>query len=175
MPRRIGGQRQARSFVTPAGAEVVTRTIDFNFASDQGIEIIAVLGNLHGDDTSPAVSDTVPARIQAAQSLHLEEGTPEDVPIASAEDADEVDTEVFFHQDIAGQFQVPATAGGGGGNSPSQSLYIPYRDPIFVARNITHRGEGVATGQAVFAHVLIFYYFVRFTDSEIVGILARRT
>lgn len=175
MPQTISGPRQARSFATPSGAAVDTRVLDFNFASDQGIEITAVLGNLSGVDLSPAASDTVPVAIRVAQSLHLEEGTIENIPHTTGEDADEIDTEMFYEQKANGLFQVPATSGGGGGDSGSSVLYLPYRDPILVARNITHRVESFATGQDGLGSVLIFYHYVRFSVSELGLILSRRS
>lgn len=173
MPTTISGPRRARSFVTPT-ATTVARVIDFNFASDQGIEITAVLGFGQVTDTTPVASDTVAVRLRAQQTLHLEEGTIEDMPMDAAEDADEIDTEIFFAQDFGGQFQIPATAGGGGGNAGANNLYIPFRDPILVARNITHRGETLTAGQDLFAGVLIYYHYVRFTLQELGLILARR-
>lgn len=175
MPTTISGPRRARSFVTPAGVSEVTRVLDFNFATNQGIEITSVLGILTGTDLSPAASDTVPITTRFQQSLHLEEGTIEDVPFPSGEDADEIDTEVFFLQETGGMFQVPATAGGGGGNVDSSNMYLPYRDPILVARNITHRGESLVAGQEAFASVLIFYHYVVFSNAELGLILARRS
>jgi len=175
MPRVISGIRRARSMVTPAGAEVATRVLDFNFPASGGIEVIGVLGSVGAFDASPAVSDTVPAKILISQSLHLEEGTIENIPFNDGEDADEIDTEVFFHQVELGTFQVPATAGGGGGTAASGTLYIPYDKPVLVARNITHRGELSLTGQLSQCHVLIFYRHVVFSDAELGFLLARRS
>jgi len=175
MPTPISGRRVARSLVTPSGGSApVTRVLDFNFASDQGIEITAVLGSLLAVDLSPAASDTVPAQIHASQTLHQEQGTLEDVPFADGEDADEIDTEVFFQQEVGSQFQVPATAGGGGGAGASGTLYLPYIEPILIARNITHRGQDNSGGQTASGWVLIYYRYVRFSDDELIGILSRR-
>jgi len=174
MPTIISGPRRARSLVTPNGSAVVTRVLDFNFATNQGIEITAILASLSVFDTSPAASDTVPVVVNGAHSLHLEEGTIEDVPIDTAEDADEIDTEVFFSQQMVGTFQIPATAGGGGGATPHGTIYVPYRDPVRVARNITHRGETLVTGQDAIGSVLIFYHYVVFSNAELGLILARR-
>jgi len=174
MPTIISGPRQARSFVTPSNA-VVSRVLDFNFASDQGLEITAVLGYGRIADLSPAVSDTIPVPIIGAQSLHLEEGTIENVPIADGEDADEIDTELFFQMDFGGMFQTGTTnTFGAGGSSDAQNLYIPYRDPILVARNITHRGEASGAGVQGQCGVLIFYHYVRFSIAELGLILSRR-
>jgi len=162
--------------VTPSGAAVVTRVLDFNFASNQGIEITAVLGSVVAFDASPAVSDTVPVKIPIAQSLHLEEGTIENIPFGDGEDADEIDTEVFFHQVEQGMFQTGTTnTFGPGGTGASGSLYVPYKDPVLVARNITHRGEALSTGQEGACHVLIFYHYVVFSNAELGLILARRS
>jgi len=175
MPSIISGPRRARSFVTPANATTVTRVLDFNFATNQGIEITAVLGFGDVIDLSPAPSDTVPVLVKAAQSLHLEEGTIEDLPFIAGEDADEIDTEVFFQMDVGGMFQTGTTnTFGAGGGSPVQNLYVPYRDPILVARNITHRGEAKALSDANLG-VLIFYHYVVFSNAELGLILARRS
>jgi len=176
MSQIISGPRRARSFVTPTGVAQVTRVLDFNFASDQGIEITAVLGAIAVTDSSPAPSDTVPVHVRAAQSLHLEEGTIEDVPIAGGDDADEIDTEVFFSQEAGGMFQTGTTnTFGAGGGSPTNNLYVPFRDPVKVARNITHRGETIVGGQDGQCGVLIFYHYVRFSLAELGLILARRS
>lgn len=175
MPTIISGPRQARSFVTPTGGSVVTRVLDFNFASDQGIEITAILGTGIATDLSPTPSDTAPSAIRAQQSLHLEEGTIEDVPIGNGDDADEIDTEIFFQQEFGGLFQTGTTnTFGAGGSATPTNLYIPYSDPVLVARNITHRGETLSSGQELQAGVLIFYHYVRFTIAELGLILSRR-
>jgi len=175
MPTIISGPRRARSSTTPSGASTTTRVLDFNFASDQGIQIEAVLGSLSARDVDPAPSDTVPATIAVAQSLHLEEGTIEDLPFTIGEDGDSIDTEVFFSQDALGMFQTGTTnTFGAGGAGPSSVLYVPFRDPILVARNITHRGESGATGQDGLCKVLIYYRYVRFSLKELGLVLARR-
>jgi len=174
MPQVISGPRRARSFVTPGAAVVVSRVLDFNFAANQGIEVTAVLGFGKALDPTPAPSDTVPADVYAQQTLHLEEGTVEDFPIAGADDADEIDTEVFFAQSFGGMFQTGTTnTFGAGGGAPADNLYIPYRDPILVARNITHRGETIGASTGSFG-VLIFYHYVVFSNAELGLILARR-
>lgn len=175
MPQIISGPRRARSMVTPTGAQEVTRVLDFNFASDQGIQIEAVLGNIAATDQNPSPSDTGVVAIPGAQTLHLEEGTIEDIPFAAGEDADQIDTEVFFEHNTMGLFLVGATnTFGGGGSGGTSALYVPYRDPILVARNITHRGQSANTGQDVRASVLIFYRYVRFSTAELGLIFARR-
>jgi len=175
MPEILSGPRQARSMVTPANA-IVSRVLDFNFAADQGIEITRVVGSLSCVDLSPAASDTVPINLHVAQTLHLEEGTIETIPFGDGGDADEIDTEIFYDQDLVGQWQTGATnTFGAGGNAPSATFMMDYgSDPILVARNITHRGETGVAGQVGFCRVLIFYHYVRFSLRELGLILARR-
>jgi len=176
MAKRLGGMKIARSFVTPTGAgNEVERTLDFQLAADQGIEIVAVqgYGNLHDD--SPPTSDTVPFNAVAHQTLHLEEGATEDLPDAQGEDADDIDTEIFYVQHFVLNGQIPATAGGGGVSqmvTPS-GLWIP-AEPILSARNITHKGTTIGADQDLEAGVLIYYWNVQFPQSELAGILTRR-
>jgi len=111
----ISGLRVARSFITPTGASVVSRELDFQLGARQGIEISSVLGYGGLVDTSPAASDTVPATERGSQSLHMETGTLESFPMTTGADEDDIDTEIFYAQMYTLMFQVPATAGGGGG------------------------------------------------------------
>lgn len=176
MPEILSGPRQARSTVTPNGANVVAAVLDFNFAADQGIEISAILGTGLVTDQNPTPSDTAVTAVRGAQSLHLEEGTIEDIPIIAGEDEVQIDTEVFFAQEFGGSFMVGSTnTFGGGGNSTPGNLYVEYRDPVLVARNITHRGETIATGLDGVFHLLIFYRYVRFSLAELGLVLARRS
>jgi len=175
MARIISGLRIARSFVTPQAAEVVSRELDFQLGSDQGIQIEAVLGLGVVTDTTPAVSDTTLISAEGIQSLHMETGSLEDVPIAIAEDADDIDTEIFYAQHMAHVSQVPSTVGGGGGALVvTPSGLVTFAQPIQTARNITHRGETLATGQAGRMHVYVYYRFVQFTNAELGFLLARR-
>jgi len=175
MPRIITGLRVARSMVSPTGAAVVSRELDFQLGSDQGIQIESVLGGGIFHDDSPAASDTVPAANIASQSLHFETGTLEDFPIQAAEDADDIDTEIFWGQTFAEVFQVPATAGGGGGFGYVTPTGITvFANPLRTARNITHRGETAAVDLDLEAWVLIYYRYIQFTRAELGLFLARR-
>lgn len=175
MARIISGQRIARSYVTPNGANVVSREIDFQLGAAQGIEIDSVLGFGSFADLSPAVSDTVPVSARATQTLHLETGTLEDVPTTAGEDEDDIDTEMFYLQMWGLMFQVPATSGGGGGAlTVTPSGLVTFREPIRTARNITHRGETLATDNDLNAGVFIYYHYILFTDAELGFLLARR-
>lgn len=176
MPSIRGRQRIGRSFVSPTGVtNEVSRVLDFQLATDQGIQIEGVLGYGVLHDDTPATSDTVPIAIRASQTLHLEEGATEDLPISTGEDADDLDTEIFYGQVFTEVFQVPATAGGGGGFgyiTPS-GIWVP-PEPILSARNITHKGTTVGADADLEAGVFIYYHFVEFSNAELGVILSRR-
>lgn len=176
MPRTISGQRIARSMVSPTGAaNEVARVLDFQLAADQGIQIDAVLGYGFIHDDSPAASDTVPAAIRGAQTLHLEEGATEDIDFAAGDDDDEIDTEIFFVQSFTEVFQIPATAGGGGGAvSITPSGLVTFPEPIVSPRNITHKGHTFEADCDLEAGVLIYYKYVQFTNAELGVLLSRR-
>jgi len=177
MPRELSGMRIARSFVTPAGAEEVERTLDFQLGADDGIKIFGVQGYGSYHDDTPATSDTVVASSAGHQTLHFETGATEDLPDIAAEDADDIDTEIFFVQWFHQFFQVPATAGGGGGGAivvPTEPVWFPKGDEMLSPRNITHKGTTVVVGTFGEFGVLIFFKYVRFTASELGVILSRR-
>jgi len=175
MSVRISGQRVARSFVTPTGAQIISRELDFQLGARQGIEIDSVLGYGEFADSGPAASDTIPATSSAVQTLHLETGTLESLPMLTTEDEDDIDTEIFWAQTFNMMFQVPSTAGGGGGSVyPTPNGMVPFVEPVRTARNITHRGETFAAGEELQAGVLIYYHYIQFTNAELGFFLARR-
>jgi len=177
MPTIQGGVRYARSFVTPTGAaNEVARELDFQLATDGGIQILAVLGwgNLHDD--SPPVSDTVPFNAIAHQSLHLESGETEDMPDVAGEDADDIDTEIFYYQHFVQQGIVGSTVTFGASATltitPS-GLWIPPK-PVISARNIVHKGTTIGADQDLEAGLIIAYENIRFSRGELAVALARR-
>jgi len=175
MARLISGLRIARSLVTPSGVEVVSRELDFQLGSDQGIQVEGVLGIGGLVDINPAPSDTAVVHAIGLSTLHLETGSLENVPIDNAQDEDDIDTEVFYAQSFNHAVQVPSTVGGGGGGmSITPSGLVTFAQPIQTARNITHRGETLATGQLGQFHVYIYYRYVQFTNAELGFLLARR-
>jgi len=177
MPTELGPMRVARSFVTPTGASnEVEREIDFQLGQDIGIGLLGVMGYGIIHDDTPAASDTVPAPARAFQTLHLETGATEDLPNVTGLDADDIDTEIFWAQHYAELFQIPATAGGGGGGvHVTGGLGLDtFPRRIDTARNITHKG---ATGGAdidLECGVLIYYVYLRFSQAELGAILSRR-
>jgi len=177
MPRILSGQRTARSLVSPTGAaNEVERVLDFQLGADDGIQIEAVLGYGNYADLSPTPSDTVPVASIGMQTLHLETGATEDLPIAAGEDADDIDTEIFYVQSFAYSAIIGATNTFGAGVSlaitPS-GLFIPPA-PILSPRNIIHKGRSDITGSFGQFGVLIYFRYVRFTTSELGVLLARR-
>lgn len=177
MPRVLSGQRVCRSFVTPTGAaDEVSRVLDFQLGADDGIRIEAVLGYGHYFDASPAPSDTVPVASMAAQTLHLETGATEDLPMVAAEDADDIDSEIFFVQSMAYNAIIGNTVTFGAGVDLAitpAGLFIP-PEPILSPRNIIHKGRTNVADSFAFLGVLIYFKYVRFTTSELGVLLARR-
>jgi len=177
VPRVISGQRIARSLVTPTGAaNTVSRVLDFQLSADQGIEISAVLGGGQYSDSSPAVSDTVPAQSIGHHTLHLEEGATETFPVDPGGDADDTDTEVFWAQAFGLMFIVGSTVtfGAGGGVHVTPSGLVTFPFPILSPRNITHKGVTGTAGTSLEAWVMIYYHFVEFSNAELGVLLARR-
>ncbi len=175
MAKIISGLRVARSLVTPSGASIVSRELDFQLGASQGIEISSVLPYGFFVDISPTASDTVPATEEAIQSLHLETGTLETPPLIAAADEDDIDTEIFWVQSFHTMFQIPSTAGGGGGFGVAMPQGITkFAEPIRTARNITHRGQTFVTDGLLSGGVLIYYHYIEFTNAELGFLLARR-
>ncbi len=176
MPRIVSGQRVGRSLVTPTGAaNEVEVELDFQLGPRDGIRIFSVLGLLSGHDDTPAASDTVPNVAFGHQTLHLETGATEDLPDAAGEDAFDIDSEIIYAQAFQQIFQIPATAGGGGGSMVvNPSGIVNFGDPIDSPRNIIHKATTIGADQDLEAIVLIYYKFVEFTLQELGIALARR-
>lgn len=177
MPQIMSGQRVARSFVSPTGAaNEVQRVLNFQLASDEGIRIFGVQGYGHLIDPSPTPSDTVPIAAVAYQSLNLETGATEDLPMEAGDDDDDIDTEFFYVQHFTYNAIIGNTATFGAGVSmvvnPS-GLWVP-PEPIDSARNITHKGETVSASTLLNSGLLIYFKYVRFNRDELLGLLARR-
>jgi len=175
MPRAVSGQRIARSVVTPAGAATVEREIDFQLGPRLGIEIFQILGGMTVIDISET-TDTL--QLNAVQTLHLEAGSLETVPVAAAEDEDTIDSEIFFRQDLTVLIQEEAGTRGGSHSSmlvtPNAPLIMT--PTLFSARNITHRGQNVqAALNSCLSWSHIYFRYVEFSLSELGLILARRT
>jgi len=176
VPTTVSGMRVARSFVSPTGAaNTVERELDFQLGSDDGIQIEGVLGYGHYFDASPAPSDTVPLGQLAHQTLHLETGATEALPDDAGDDADDIDTEIFYVQAYSLVWIQGSTVTYGAGGSltitPS-GMWVP-PEPILSPRNIIHKGTSDVADSFLNCGVLIYYRYVRFTTSELGTILAR--
>lgn len=176
MPREISGLRIARSFITPTDAEV-SRVLDFQLGARQGIQIHAVLGEITPDPGNVVVSTSTIVGFQATHTLHLESGSLETVPDDSGEDEDTIDSEIFYRQvlslmgndDATTEFRASIAL-----LAQPQGI-VEFARPLFVARNITHRGLSTNASLDVLCHVIIYYTFVEFSLAELGLILARRT
>jgi len=170
MPRAVSGMRIARSLVTPTGAASVSRELDFQLGSEDGIEIFGVLGHvmvhqvLVGATFSPYT---------AVQTIHLETGALEDILEADAEDNDTIDSDIFYRQDM-NLITFDGTTESAAAMMVMPTGLITYPVPILSARNITHQGSSQDITQAFGLHVMIFYRFVQFSLQELGLLLARR-
>jgi len=174
--RRISGLRIGRSFVSPTGVAEVERELDFNLAANTGVELVAVqgYGNLHND--TPPVSDTVPFSSVGHQTLHLETGATEDLPDAAGEDADDLDSEIFWAQFFVQQGVVGSTVTfGASATLTAMPPGITYFDvPILSPRNIIHKGTTIEADVDLECGVLLHYYFIELSNAELGLALARR-
>lgn len=173
----ISSLRQARSLLTPEGAEVLTAEIDFQLGPRMGIAIHGVHGHITTiNSTLAALDDEITGR-NNFQTLHLETGTVEDPLNIAAEDAFDIDTEIFWRQDHSMNAIWNSVAGDGAGLSVELQPNTPvwYPEPILTARNITHRAEAVVGDVDSVCGVLIWYKYVEFSLNEMGLLLARRS
>jgi len=172
MPRVVSGLRVARSYITPENTEV-SRTIDFQLGGQQGIALHGVLGTMQLLTES---GGTGMSAEQFSHTLHYETGSLESVPDAPGEDEDTIDSEIVYRQDMSLLAQDEAATRGGSAAAmvvtPGGIVWFP--EPLYTARNITHRGIGLASTWSFGAHVLLYYKFVTFSLSEMGVLLARR-
>jgi len=178
MPRSISGTRFARSSVTPIGAQVVSRVLDFQLGPRMGLELFSVQGSCprFGSGTLGVADNATGLAVTGQQTLHMETGALEDIPISAGEDADDIDTEIFYQMGFALAFVNSGVAGEGATlTAVIGPTYLPFTPTLFVARNITHRGETVNANDEATFNVLIQYRYIEFTDAEMGVLLARRS
>lgn len=167
MSRVISGLRFARSFLTPSNA-VLEQELDFELGAKMGIQVEWVIGSLGNISETPGAD----AASTGQQSLHLEEDATEDIPIATGEDAVNVDSEMFFHQQA--NFVHDFTTSGGAFLPQPVHLWVPYNGELKTTRNITHRAEGSGATREYRAAVLIAYKLIELDDREILANLSSR-
>jgi len=170
MPTPLTGLRIATSYLTPSGVASDSAEIDFQLGAQEGIEIFSVVGTVTILAEALAAAST---ETQAEQTLHLRTGTLETVPNASGEDAQLIDSSIFYRQDITVLGQETSGIGSAAIAITPQGL-VPYPEPIFSSQNITHLAEGHEASWVFGMGIHIFYRFVKFSLSELGLILARR-
>jgi len=171
MPTTISGLHFARSFISPTNV-AVSREIDFQLGSRQGIAVLWVKGTVV---VSSFTETTDFQELNGVHTLHLETGSLETVPLNDGDDEDTIDSEVFYRQDlgIIGAEEAATRGGSAVGMivSPGDFNYNP---AVFTARNITHRGITSTSSLTLLQHVIIAYNYVEFSLSELGVLLARR-
>lgn len=174
MPRIISGLRFARSFLSPAGVQVAQAELDFQLATRQGIAIYAILGNMTNYGNSGLLGTNEESN-PVVQTVHLETGALEAPLNAAGEDAVNIDTEIFYRQDLV--LIGMAEAGGAGSYQASVTPngLVSYQEAVLSARNITHRAETVEAAMLAECEVTIHYKYVEFSRSEMGVLLARRS
>ena len=171
MVKAISDWRVANSFVGQAGvSSVETAELDFNIGSREAIEIAAVLGLLI---LSTITAVTVPAPIQVVQTLHIEDGTIQDVEVSTSEaDAFDNDSEVIYEQVM----NVDAVIGTDEASEMMQvtpSGLVTFPAPILSPINLTHRVENNSNLTSA-ARMLIYYRYVELSDAELALQFSRR-
>lgn len=176
MPRELTGLRVARSILTPEGTETLTTEIDFQLGAQIGIAIHGVYGSITGFNSSLAAQDDSSQNRTIEQTLHLETGLVEDPLDSAADDAFDIDTEIFYRQDLSMLHIWNSVAGDGAGITlsltPSSTVWFPR--PINSARNITHRANATVGDVDGVANILVYFVYVEFSLSEMGLFLARR-
>lgn len=178
MPRPISGTRFARSTVTPISAQVVSRVLDFQLGPRMGLELYSVQGSCprFGSGTLGVADNATGMAVTSQQTLHMETGALENIPISAGEDADDIDTEVFYQMGFALAFVNSGVAGEGATlTAVIGPTYVRFKPTLLVARNFTHRGETVNPADEATLSVLIQYRYIEFTDAEMGILLARRS
>ena len=173
----ISSQRVARSLLTPEGAEVLTAELDFQLGPRMGIQILGVTGHIIQVNTSLAsLPDEISGR-NNFQTLHFETGVVENPLNLAAEDAQDIDTEIFWRQDHVQNIIHSSVATEGSAlaieTQPNCPVWFP--EPMLSARNITHRAEAAVADVDSVMGILLYFKYVEFSLSEMGLLLARRS
>jgi len=178
MPTVISGTRRARSIQTPTSAgTALTQTLDFNLSERQGVEILGIdFLHWHPDGTV----NTAFLHTGCLTSIHLETGTVEDLPHATADsDGTVMDSEVLAWAYYESVLQDEASTRGGSA-AVSEGTVQYWRPPergeaVYSARNLQHRAETLHSSADIKSAVLVHYRFVEFSLAELGWILARQS
>ena len=174
MPRRLTGIRHARSLITTAvGAGFVgTDEIDFELASNQGVELVAIkhiFTELFGDLVAAPLRANFWATLHA-ESQTLEDPTPD--TDGTVRDSEILDMEgaTFYGGDDSGAAQGGMTASALHATTPWQ----PMPPDLIVVTNLTHRFEADAVSDDGTSIYLLMYRYVELSPSELGLFLALR-
>jgi len=176
MPRILTGPRMAKSTVS-VGAISTTETneVDFDFASDQGMQLLGFKHIISDQDS--VLGSAGPLHGQAQISLHAEVQALEDPNFDSDDtvrDSELIDGDVAIidQSDDSG-----AAQGGMAVDRPMQSsgwtFYPPDIRPVFIT-NITHRVETDGVMTSVNSTYLLLYRYVQLSRQELGVFLALR-
>jgi len=179
MPTRITGRRFARAVLQAQGPSAdgtggAEGVLDFDLGALEGLEIIAVTGAINHNNTSYAAGDNQDNADVAVQELHLEPGTIVDTGILVEGDIGlvDLDQDIIYAQHLSKSF-VGGSATEGGGMSthitPTGRVDLTDRAGVgvFTSRNITHRAEVESNNSDAMCELLIEYYRVVFSISEL--------
>jgi len=171
MPDRTSGLRIARDQLSVSGAATESAEMDFNLSEQGGIEIMKVVGEVF--ITTFNVTSLAPGI--SGQTLHARIGTLETTSYDTT-DGQQLDSEIFYRQ-------IMLSATFDGTTEAAAMILLSPPDPIdyedrtgrgmFFARNITHRVQGTLATEVRSMAVAIYYYFVKYSLSEL-GILFAR-
>lgn len=167
MAAEVSGVRFARSHVTPAGAEVVSREIDFDLGARLGIKILWTLTSIQ-----TLGNPTADVNLDYLASVHLESDALEDLPVAAGDDEDNIDSEVIHLHPFS--YIHSESAAGLGASVGSSHLHLVHDPSIVFARNPTFRGESVSASGTAIMHLLMAYKYVELTNAELIGVLTSR-
>ena len=174
MPRRLTGIRTARSLITTAvGASFVgTDEIDFELASNQGLEIDAIK-HIFTELNLDVVTTLARANFFAtlhAETLTLEDPTPDVNHTVRDSEVLDMSAATYYTGDDSGAAQ--------GGMASSAFLgsvgWEKLPDDFIIVSNLTHRFEADAVSDDGTSIYLIRYRYVELSLSELGLFLALR-
>jgi len=170
MTKPISDWRTARSFIGAAATQESVE-LDFNIGTREAIEIASVQGLMNWTTIASGASI---GPVHSEQSLHLEDGTIEDLN-TSADEADqfENDSEVIYQQTANAVAFDGTTEGGVTIDILPNGLHV-FARPILSPINLTHRVDMDAAAMDFGCILLIQYRYVELSDRELAFAFARR-
>lgn len=172
MTKPISDWRVANSHIGQGGVSTVeTAELDFNIGAREAIEIAAVLGILILSTITESATGIDPHA--AIQTLHVEDGTIQDVEVSSSEaDNFDNDSEVIYEQ-VMNMAAFNGTTEAAAMLEVHPSGLVTFPEPIVSPINLTHRVENNSTS-TVSARLFMYYRYVELTDAELALQFSRR-